>query len=343
MQSVSTLELTDIRKQVNTLQIAERFFDSIVLFALFDTGVLRLLASRPKTWQELHAPIGGDVETLRATLDAAVALDVLSIDDEQYSASEELLDCLGREGSDAYLGEWVAFLHALAQPLLQLNEAIRDGSTPGALFEDMSGDNLPAKRMTQAMDAYARTRGIEIADRLDFSGIGTLLDLGCGPGTYSLAIMERFPNVKATLLDLPGPIAEARRIVEARGWSDRVVFEAMDARDYRPDQPFDAVLVSNTLHMIGEEGSRGLMKTCYDLVAPGGQLLVQAQYLNDDRQSPRWPTLLSLIQVVATPTGRNHAIGETSQWMQDAGFENVEFKRFSTWNVCSCLIGHKPA
>jgi hypothetical protein len=33
----------------------------------------------------------------------------------------------------------------------------------------MSGDNIPAKRMTTAMDAYARSRGIEIAERLDFS------------------------------------------------------------------------------------------------------------------------------------------------------------------------------
>ena len=79
-----------------------------------------------------------------------------------------------------------------------------------ALFEDMSGDNLPAKRMTEAMDAYARTRGIEMIDRLDLSETRRLLDLGCGPGTYSLAIVERWPHVRATLLDLPGPIAEAR-------------------------------------------------------------------------------------------------------------------------------------
>jgi cyclopropane fatty-acyl-phospholipid synthase-like methyltransferase len=240
------------------------------------------------------------------------------------------------------LGEWVAFLHALASPLLQLGEAIRTGSAPGALFEDMSGDNIPARRMTAAMDAYARSRGIEIADRLDLSNTRRLLDLGCGPGTYSIAIVERYPQIQATLLDLPGPIAEARRLAASRNMADRVEFIAIDARDYTPDRPFDTILVSNILHMIGPVGSGELLKRCYHMLTPGGRLIVQAQYLNDDRVSPRWATLLNLIQRVATPQGRNHAIGETKEWMEQAGFENVKHVRFSLWNVCSCLIGERP-
>lgn len=339
---MQTISLKDIQKQVTVLQIAERFFDSVTLFALFETGVFKVLSSGPKILHEIQEKIGGDEGTLRATLDAAVALKVLSIQDEQYSTGEVFIDCLGYEESPAYLGEWVAFLHALASPLLQLGDAIQTGSTPGALFEDMSGDNIPAKRMTQAMDAYARARGIEIADRLDFSQTRHLLDLGCGPGTYSIAIVERNPQVQATLLDLPGPIAEARRLAAARKMTDRLKFVATDAMDYTFEEPFDTVLVSNTLHMIGPAGSLELLKRCYQMLMPGGRVIVQAQYLNDDRVSPRWPTLLNLIQRVATPEGRNHAIGETKEWLEQAGFRNVQYVRFSLWNVCSCLIGERP-
>ena len=340
---MKTIALPDIHKQVATLSVAERFFDSIVLFALFDAGALKALSDGPRTLDELQTTIGGDLESLRATLDAAVALKVLTREDDRYAAAEPLLDCLGREDSAAYLGEWVAFLHALAMPLLRLGEEIREGSKPGALFEDMGGDNLPAKRMTEAMDAYARTRGIEIADRLDFSSTKRLLDIGCGPGTYSLAIIERHPQVHATLLDLPGPIAVARRIVEKRGMSDRADFVAIDAMDYRPKERFDDVLLSNTLHMIGPEGSRAALKHCFGLLNHGGRMIVQAQYLNDDRISPRWPTLLNLFQRVATPHGRNHAIGETSDWMLEAGFVDVAYTRFSAWNVNSVVVGTKPA
>ena len=110
----------------------------------------------------------------------------------------------------------------------------------------MTGDTEQARRMTAAMDAYARSRGAEMAERLDLSDARTLLDLGCGPGTYALAIVEHNPHVRATLLDLPGPIAEARRIVAARGMADRVEFVVHDAMQYAPGRTYDVVLVSKT-------------------------------------------------------------------------------------------------
>jgi ubiquinone/menaquinone biosynthesis C-methylase UbiE len=340
---LQTIDLKEIQKQCATLETAERIFDSVVLFALFELGVFKLLSSGPKSLDEIHRAIGGSADTLLATLDAAVALRVLSKQGSRYAAPQAYLDCLGREDSPAYLGEWVAFLHSLAKPLLQLDESIRTGQPPAALFEeDVSPDKRPAKRMTKAMNAYARTRGIELVDKVDFAKTRRLLDLGCGPGTYSIAIMERNPQVRATLLDLPGPISEARQLHAKSPLLDRIEFVASDAMDYKPDQLFDTLLLSNTLHMIGPEGSKALLKHCYGLIAPGGRIIVQAQYLNDDRTSPRWPTLLNLFQRVGTQHGRNHAIGETTDWLMEAGFENIQFVRFSLWNVCSCLVGAKP-
>ncbi len=339
---MQTISLSDIQKQVGVLQVAERFFDSVVLFALLEAGVFNELASGPKSLGELQLMIGGDQRPLRATLDAAVALKVLSIDGKRYSASEAMLDCLGRTDSPAYLGEWVAFLHALSGPLLKLGEVIRTGVAQGTYFEDESGDNAPAKRMTAAMDAYARTRGIEMVERLDFSRTRRLLDLGCGPGTYSMAIVERFPHVRATLLDLPGPIREARQLASQRKITERIEFIDIDARKYAPELPFDTILVSNVLHLVGPESSPSLLKSCYDFLGPGGRVIIQAQFLNDERTSPRWPTLLNLTQCVASEHGQNHAITETTRWLEQAGFINIKHVRFSLWNVNSCLIGERP-
>ena len=339
---MQTLSRADIQKQVALLQIAERFFDSAVLFALAENRVFHVLSTGGKTLSEIHAQTGGNEETLRATMDAAVALNLLSRRDDRYEASETMLDCLGREGSPAYMGEWVAFLHSLSVPILQLGDAIRTGSTPGAHIGELDNDNVAARRMTTAMDTYARSRGIEIVDRLDFSRTHRLLDLACGPGTYSLAIVERHPQVRATLLDLPGPIAEARRMAEARGMAARVDFVAADARDYVPDQPFDDILISNTLHMIGAAGSIALLKRCHGMLVPGGRLIIQASFLNDDRVSPRWPALVSLCDRVVTPDGCNHAIGETRQWMEQTGYWDIRHVRFSLWNAISCMVGTRP-
>lgn len=330
--------LKDVRKQLATLELAERFFDSVVLFALYNLGVFRALSNGPKELETLRREAGRDEETVRALLDAAVALKILRKEGDAYSSPDELVECLGREESPAYLGEWIEFLHVLATPLFGLSEVARTGDPLASLFNN----SLFVSRMTTAMDAYARTRGLELAERVDFSDAETFLDLGCGPGTYGLSIVQRFPRIAATLLDLPGPIKEARRLVEVRGMSDRVKLVVADAMTYMPEDGYDAVLVSNMLHMLGPAGSQKLLDRCYKMVNPGGKILIQAQYLNDDRISPRWPTLLNLLQCASTPAGRNHAIGETTEWLERAGFTDVEHVRFSTWNVNSVLIGRRP-
>jgi ubiquinone/menaquinone biosynthesis C-methylase UbiE len=339
---MQTIPLTEIKKQIGVLQVAERFFDSATLFALYQTGVFRALASGPKSLGEIRGEIGGNEDTLEATLDAAVALKLLTSENGRYAADEAFLDCLGRPASAAYLGEWVAFLHALAPPLFRLDQSIRTGRPTATLFEGGEGDSAPARTRTAAMDAYARTRGIELADRLDFSDTRRMLDLACGPGTYGIAIVERFPWVRVTLLDMPEPIEDARRLAAARGVTDRLEFAAMDAREFTPDRPFDTILLSNALHMMGPAASRQVLKRCYEMLEPGGRLIVQAHFLNDDRASPRWATLLNLIQRVGTPEGRNHALTETTEWLESAGFRDVHHVRFSAWNPNSCLIGRRP-
>ena len=341
---MQTASLSDIRKQVAVLAIAERFFDAAVLFALHDLGTLVALADGPRSLEELAGAAPGDEETLRAVVDAAVAMGMLSKqDDGRYVASAELVECLGRPGAPAYVGEWIEFLHALSPPVLDLAERVRTGKPQGALFEGMEADERAAQKMTRAMDAYARSRGIELADALDLSAARHLLDLGCGPGTYSMAIAERHPHLQITLLDLPLPIDEARQIARERGLEDRFRFVAADGLTYDDGTRYDVVLVSNVLHMLGPEVSRLLLKHCYDILAPGGRLVIQAQFLDDDRTSPRWPVLLNLIQRAATPTGRNHSISETRAWMEETGFRHVSHLRLSLWNVCSCLIGERPA
>lgn len=339
-----SIPFKDIRKQVSTLQVAERFFDSLLMFALFELGVYRVLGDGPKRLDELASLVDGDAETLRALLDGGVATSLLSLDDGRYAAPDEQLATLGDPDSPAYLGEWITFLQALAPHIGQLAEAVRTGKPSGSMVDGQGdGDATPARAMTRAMDAYARTRGGEIAYRLDFDGVTRLLDVGCGPGSYSLAIAEQHPHVHCTLLDLPGPIEVARQVVADRGLTERVTLVAADALRWQPEQPFDVVLVSNILHMLGPEVSQQLLGRLHPMVAPGGRLVVQAEFLDSvaDRTTPRWPTLLNLIMQATTDGGRNHAVDETADWIRAAGFDEVEHLRLSPWNVNSVLVGQR--
>ena len=55
-----------------------------------------------------------------------------------------------------------------------------------------------------------------------------MLDVGGGPGTYSVLLTERFAGLKSEVLELPGVAAVARELVAAAGAADRVTLRDGD-------------------------------------------------------------------------------------------------------------------
>lgn len=333
-----TLPFSAIRKQVAVLEVAERYFDSVILFSLSELGVFAALRSGPLNAAGLAAATGGRENILTALLDAAVAAGILELTEGgAYAAPEGHLQVLGSAEAPEHLGEWLSFLGAMLPALSALPETVRTGRPAGSMVDGSERDNRPAQAMTAAMDAYARTRGLEFIDALDLDGVGTLLDVGCGPGTYSLALVERDPALHAILLDLPGPIEHASGLVAERGLRSRVTLAAQDAFGYEPPEPVDLILISNVCHMLGPERSAALVARCARWVRPGGRLVIQAEYLDGQRTSPRWPAFLNLIMQATTEGGRNHTIAETTAWLTAGGWSDVRHVPMSPWNVNSYL------
>ena len=58
--------------------------------------------------------------------------------------------------------------------------------------------------------------GRALGERVDFSEAGSVIDVGGGSGTLLLGLMERWPHLRGTLLELPDVIVHAGPILEAR-------------------------------------------------------------------------------------------------------------------------------
>lgn len=346
---MTSIELDTIKTQSETLALAEQIYAPSLLFALFELGALRALAEGPLAFELLHERVGGEPESLRAVLDAAVALKVLKKRDGRYSAAPHLIATLGDPRAPNYLGEWVTYLHAMTGPLFGLAEVVRSGRPAITYQENLDGAGGEQSRawsalMASAMTANAKSRGIEIVDRVDFSNVKTFLDVGAGPGMYSFAICERYPQVTATLLDLPGSLDIAAKNAATCGFPERIELVSGDAMTWTPERRFDVVLMSNMLHMLGTPAAKALIKRAFDhLVAPGGRLIIQGQLLGDDRTFPRWPTLLNLMLRVSTTQGRNHSTTEAKEWMLEAGFADIELPSCSAFNLNRLVVGRKPA
>ena len=304
------LDLAAVRDRLTVLGIAEGFFPSTVLFALVRLRIFERIGETDKALAELAAEVGARPETLARLLNAAVMLKLLETGDgSSYRASALARSVLLPSAGEAYLGDWIRNLSYLNLAMAQLDQAVLQSPPAFDPLTHLGNDAARTREFMLAMHTYAALYGRELAHYLDAEGCASLLDLGCGPGTYAFYLGRKNPALQLYLLDF-AEVLEVAREVEARfALPNPIHYLAADAvRDEIPGQ-YDLVLVSNTLHQLGPEASAALLRRLYAAVKPGGSLVVQARFLRDDRLGDRVPVLLDLLELCITTVGRNHSVG----------------------------------
>jgi len=330
------------KDQLEVLSIAEGFFQSTILFALLRLKVFERIGEETKSLEELAAGLNARPETLARLLNAGVVLKLLeSGDGKHYCVASSCRSVLLPSACENYLGNWIRNLDSFRLALERLDEAVLTSSPTVDTTDYLGGDKEKTREYVLAMHNYASLRGKELAHFLDTSNCGTLLDLGCGPGTYALHLGMRNPNLQLYLLDFPGVLEVTREVRGLYSIGNEVHYLPLDALKDEIPGSYDIILVSNAMHMLGEKANRKLVSRLYRSVNPHGSLVIQAQFLRDDRMGGRWPVLLDLIQLCITTDGRNHSVGETRQWMEEAGFKNIKYCPMTLLNTNSYLRGYK--
>jgi SAM-dependent methyltransferase len=328
------------RTQLEFLSIAEGFFESRILFSINKLGIFSLLGEEAKSLQEIAASIDARPDTLARLLNAGVALKLLqSAGDGNYQINPVWWPVLVDSESESYLGNWLNLLDYLSSSLTDLDKAaVKGGPTLNYLA---AKDKKDIREFTLAMHNYAALRGKELVKFLDTSDCKTLLDLGTGPGTYAFHLGIANPDLELFLIDLPEVLEVAHDVEKRYPLKNKITYLPMDVTQEEIPGTYDMVMVSNTLHMLGEEESRKLLKRLFNVVKPGGSLVIQFQYMKDNKLGGRWPTILDMVQLCITDDGRNHSVGETRSWMEEAGYTDIKFSPMNLLNTNGYLRGYR--
>ncbi|MFR0359495.1 methyltransferase [Streptomyces sediminimaris] len=327
---------------VQVLSAAEGFFPSSVLFALMRLDVLGRLAEEPASAAEVADGLQAEPEAVARLLNAGVMLNILEYHESGiFAVSPPYRSMLVPGSGPFHMGDWVLNLEYFRDALSRLDKAVLTSKPQATYVDDARGEREHTRLFTKAMHNYALFAGRELAGYLDTSGCRGLLEIGAGPGTYSFHLAEANPELRLTLADLPEVLEIAREIEASFRIAQPVEYLGVDLRTDTIEGEYDLVLLSNTLHMLGEDASRELLASVRPLVRPGGSVVVQAQFLDEDRRGPRWPVLLDLLQLCITDAGRNHTVAETRTWLADAGFADAEHVAMSEDNVNSFIRAWK--
>lgn len=161
-----------------------------------------------------------------------------------------------------------------------------------------------------------------------------ILDLGCGTGSLTLALKEQFPQAEVIGLDLsPQMLTMADYKAKQRGlkvvWS-----QGLAEKTLFPSQAFDLISLALLCHETPPEITQAILRECFRLLSPGGQLLIldgnQAQLRHNE-----W-----LTQVFEEPYIQAFARGDLSHALQQAGFEQVKTEEH--WWFHQVSQGRKP-
>jgi ubiquinone/menaquinone biosynthesis C-methylase UbiE len=105
-----------------------------------------------------------------------------------------------------------------------------------------------------------------------------ILDLGCGGGTLAAALLARYPQAQATLVDFSEPmIEEARKSLAPYGDACRFVLADLADAGWQTAiadrAPFDAVVSGYAIHHVTDERKHQLYAEIFGLLRPGGMFV----------------------------------------------------------------------
>ena len=112
----------------------------------------------------------------------------------------------------------------------------------------------------------------------DSQPMGRFLDLGCGDGALSAAVLGRFPNAEGVLADFSEPMLDAarRRFAQHAG---PLHFISADygvpawTKFVEPWAPFDAIVSGFSIHHQPDSRKREVYAEIFSLLRPGGIFL----------------------------------------------------------------------
>jgi predicted O-methyltransferase YrrM len=155
----------------------------------------------------------------------------------------------------------------------RLESFVRDGQ-PLDVHGTMSPEDWQAYQ--RGMRAQANPLATLLARRLPVpAGARDMLDIGGSHGYFSVVLCRRYPQLRATVLDLPSAVEHAAPLLQREGMGDRVVLRPGDAlTDDLGEAEYDLVLIFSLVHHFDDATNRQLVGRAARALRPGGYLII---------------------------------------------------------------------
>lgn len=309
------------------------------------------LKSGPRSVESLQSDLGLESRPMSVLMTTLRAMRLLRIDEE----GRVQLTALSRNHLPAHsafdIGGYIG-LAASSPGVLEMVERLRTNQPRGAGSSDGTAfiyrEGVPsameqvdlARHFTLSLAGRAKNVAPALAQQVDLGDASLLLDIGGGSGIYSIALLKRYPQLRAIVIDRPEVLRVADEFRQRYNVADRLELREGDMFQSHWPSDADAVLLSNVLHDWDIPECQRLLDRCYGSLRPGGQLLIHDVFLNDELDGPL-PIALYSAALFTLTEGRVYSSAEYRNWLANAGFEVTEPTPRKTLIHCGVLSATK--
>lgn len=253
---------------------------------------------------------------------ACTALELLEKDGDDYRNAPDVERFLVK-GKPTYIGPWLLFNGLDFERWKDLGSILGSTSPPKllGLYESLTDEM--ARVYHEATYTVGLGAGMLFARDVDMSRRSLLLDLGGGSGAYCIAAVQRYPHLKAIVLDFPPVCSVAQEFIARWRMQDRISTHAGDFTSDAFPAGADVMIMASNLPQYDENVLERVLKRAYEALSPGGEFHVVGETLDDEKRGPLGPALWGIHEALFGSAGRAHSEGEVRGYLETAGFVEV--------------------
>jgi hypothetical protein len=289
-------------------------------------GVADALGDEPTTVDDLAKAVSTEPKPLRRLLRALSCYGIFAEADGDRFVHTEMSRLLREDAPNSlrYISLWCTEPWTWeAWP--RLDEAVRSGKN---VFPDVFGKEFfdylhsdagdSAKVFDKAMTTSSRQSAADLAEYLDLTGVDSVVDIGGGQGHVLASLLEKYPHLHGTLLDLPKVVAGADpRLREGGVFADRARLVPGDCRNEIPVRA-DLYIIKNILEW-DDDSTRRTLANVVKAARPGARVVV-VENLVDNSPSMRFTTAMDLL-LLLNVGGAKHSEDSMVKLMSAAGLK----------------------
>lgn len=314
---------------------------SQAIFAVTELKVVESLGEEAVPAAELARRVGADPDALHRFLRVLTA-EGLFVEQPAGTFAVTPLGALLHRDAPGSLHHLASLMAGEAyQAWTAAGHSLRTGRAAfdtvfGKPMFDWLGDH-PAElaAFNEGQAGLVTLRLLPLLDR-DWSGVGTVVDVGGGNGTLLGTLLSRHRELRGVLFDLPKVADEALSGLGGGELRERCRVVGGDFFDEVPSGG-DVYVLAQILHDWSDDRAVEILRSCHRAMGPGARLLILEQVIPDDSR-PHPAKLLDLHMLVLLG-GRERSESSWRRLLTESGFEFVGIDR----SARSSLIEARPA